>query len=205
MVPKRSALNENSKLQILANDLIRRYSHTDLRQDKRTVCEVIDQFGRKVLTSGYSLHQAKRIVIAGIRGWDRKVKRMKQDNEGRVFRTNKESLGLRTRKKLLGKTQWYKNKKKNKQETKGEGEDMIEDKQKKAGSRRYKPEDKKDKETAAVLFVDNTKGGGLARELREVLGRLEDIMGYRLKVVERSGTPLRLMFPLTKIGEGLIV
>ena len=68
MVPKRSALNENSKVQILANDLIRRLSHTDVRQDQKTTEEVIDQFGRKVLTSGYSLHQTRKIIIDGIRG-----------------------------------------------------------------------------------------------------------------------------------------
>ena len=200
MVPKRSALNENSKLQILANDLIRRLSHTDLRQDRRTTCEVIDQFGKKVLTSGYSIHQTKKIVLAGIRGWDRKVKRMKQDNDGKIFRTNRESVKMRTRKKILGKTHWYKSKK----DKRGVKEDKgLEDKQQgKVRTKKYKSEDKKELETAAVLFVDNTKEGGLARNLREVLGRLEDILGYRVKVVERSGTPLKLMFPLSKVGEG---
>ena len=136
MVPKRSALNENSKLQILANDLIRRLSHTDLRQDRRTTCEVIDQFGKKVLTSGYSIHQTKKIVLAGIRGWDRKVKRMKQDNDGKIFRTNRESVKMRTRKKILGKTHWYKSKK----DKRGVKEDKeLEDKQKgKARTKKYK-------------------------------------------------------------------
>ena len=65
-------------------------------------------------------------------------------------------------------------------------------------------EDKTEKDirTATVLFVPNTKDGLLAKNLREVVERLKNILGYRIKVIERAGTPLRLMFPLTKIGEG---
>ena len=32
--------------------------------------------------------------------------------------------------------------------------------------------------------------------------RLKDILGYNIKMVERTGTPLKLMFPLSKKGEG---
>ena len=35
-----------------------------------------------------------------------------------------------------------------------------------------------------VLFVDNTKDGGLAKKLREVVERIQHILGYRIKVVE---------------------
>ena len=65
-------------------------------------------------------------------------------------------------------------------------------------------QDKEAKElkTAAVLFVENSKGGVLARNIREVLGRIQNILGFNIKVVERARTPLRMMFPLSKIGEG---
>ena len=56
--------------------------------------------------------------------------------------------------------------------------------------------------TAAVLFVENTKDGLLAKGLREIMERIKYIMGYNVKIVERGGTPLKLMFPLSKIGEG---
>ena len=55
---------------------------------------------------------------------------------------------------------------------------------------------------AEVIFVENTKDGALAKEMREILKRQKTIHGFRIKVVERSGTPLRLMFPLSKVGEG---
>ena len=41
-----------------------------------------------------------------------------------------------------------------------------------------------------VLFVPYTVGGELARRLREAEAKLETLTGYRLKVVERSGTKL---------------
>ena len=41
---------------------------------------------------------------------------------------------------------------------------------------------------AAVTFVENTKDGALAKEMREILERQKIILGFRIKVVERSGT-----------------
>ena len=38
--------------------------------------------------------------------------------------------------------------------------------------------------------MDNTKEGGLARKLREVVERIQNILGYRIKVVERPGSSL---------------
>ena len=50
------------------------------------------------------------------------------------------------------------------------------------------------------MFVENTKEGELARRMREVVERAQHILKYRIKIVEKSGTPLRLMFPLTNLG-----
>ena len=42
-----------------------------------------------------------------------------------------------------------------------------------------------------MLFVDQTKGGKLAKELREIIKRLEGIIGFGIKVVERTGSKLK--------------
>ena len=42
----------------------------------------------------------------------------------------------------------------------------------------------------AVMFVPYTRGSGLAREIREAEEKMESLTGYRLKIVERSGTSL---------------
>ena len=98
MVQKRSALSENSKNQILANDLIRRLGNTDVRQDNTEVRIVVDKFATKLLTSGYSRQQTRRIIINGIRGWEKKLSRAAKEGR-RLFRTGKESELSRIRKK----------------------------------------------------------------------------------------------------------
>ena len=52
MVQKRTALSENSKNQILANELVRRLANLDERQENSAVECVIDRFAKKALTSG---------------------------------------------------------------------------------------------------------------------------------------------------------
>ena len=51
--------------------------------------------------------------------------------------------------------------------------------------------------TRTVLFVEQTPGGKLARSLREVLKRIEGILGFKVKVVERTGSTLKNLLPNT--------
>ena len=197
MVQRRSAMEENSKMQILSNDMVRRLANTDPRQDKVEHCRVVDMFTQKLLTSGYSQEQARKIILSGIRGWERKKIRAKNEGRG-VYRTSRQSAAGRTRKKVLGKTTWFRKRKTDNKEEIGEV--------KKTGRKRTKKEIQKTQEerslrTRTVLFVENTKEGGLARKLREVVEKIQYILGYRIKVVERSGTPLKLLFPLGGLGE----
>ena len=89
MVLKRAALDENSKNQIFANDIVRRLANTDVRQNREVIGQVVDQFGKKILTSGYTLRQTRKIVLNGIRGWERKKERALKENR-KLFRTSKE-------------------------------------------------------------------------------------------------------------------
>ena len=56
--------------------------------------------------------------------------------------------------------------------------------------------------TKSVLFVESTPGGVLAKQLRELLERLQHHLGAKIKVVERTGTPLKDIFPLNSLWEG---
>ena len=207
MVQKRSALEENSKTQILANDLVRRLGNTDTRQANTVLGGVVDQFGVKVMTSGYTLMQARRIVISGLKGWERKLRRAKKEGR-RIFKTSGDSLSGRIRKKMLGKTSWYRKKRRiegddkdsNQEGRQVQGDHSRRDKNK--YEKRSTPENRTEVRTAAVLFVENTKGGMLAKKMREIMENLKHILGYNIKIVERAGTPLKLMFSLSKIGEG---
>ena len=57
--------------------------------------------------------------------------------------------------------------------------------------------------TRTVLFVEQTRDGLLAKSIREVLTRLEGLLGFKVKVVERAGTSLRNLMPNTNpCGQG---
>jgi hypothetical protein len=45
--------------------------------------------------------------------------------------------------------------------------------------------------TTSVIFVEQTKKGGLAGGMKEVMGKMEGMLGYRFKVEENSGTALK--------------
>ena len=46
-----------------------------------------------------------------------------------------------------------------------------------------------------VLFVEKTAMGGLGKQLRELMTRLAPILGFTVKVVERTGSNLKSHFP----------
>ena len=58
--------------------------------------------------------------------------------------------------------------------------------------------------TRTIIFVEQTVGGKLAKTLREVLRKLEHILGFRVKVVEMTGTSLRNSLPNTNPWSGSI-
>ena len=52
-------------------------------------------------------------------------------------------------------------------------------------------------ETLAVLFVDQTKGGALQKAIQAAEDNIALMVGYRVRVVETSGTQLCRLFPYT--------
>ena len=165
MVQKRSALDENSKTQILANELMRRLGNIDQREEDKVKGEVVDQFGVKIFTSGYSLSQTRRIALNEVRGWERKAERAKKDGR-QLYRTAEDSLQGRIKKKTVGKTSWYKkrkNKDKDERQGAGAGTEKQDQNRRRGGKKRKQEESDNDLEVAAVLFVENTIGSGRIR------------------------------------------
>ena len=175
MMQKRSSLDENSKIQILSNDLERRLAHTDDRQDRRAIAEVVDKFGKKLLSSGYSLKQVRTIAMNGIRGWERRRTRAREEGRS-LFKTSQQSMTGRVKKKTIGKTSWFKQRRVNakKTETSGDakkpgnpGERSVKYKEPRLIENKDKKENKEstasttkprgEVETAAVLFIEGTK------------------------------------------------
>ena len=57
-------------------------------------------------------------------------------------------------------------------------------------------------EPRTVLFVEQTRGGELAKGIRELIKRLHPLLGFTIKVVERAGSSLKGKFPLNTLWEG---
>ena len=55
-------MEENSKMQILANDLIRRLLNTMRSLDRSFKRKVVTQYSQKLLNSGYSREQVGKVM-----------------------------------------------------------------------------------------------------------------------------------------------
>ena len=149
--------------------------------------EVLDNYAVKLLTSGFSLEHTRRILLSGIRGYEAKVKR-REDEMAPLYRTADESGVTRAKKKLLGKSTWFK--------SGGGGKgtrptDTGTASRTRSGKAENAEGGTGPLETRSVIFVEHTPDGTLAKRLREQVGRMEHILGFRLKVVEKTGTKLK--------------
>ena len=76
---------------------------------KEEYTTILDMFSQKLINSGYVVEQVRRIIVAGIKGWGGKVNRCREEGR-RLRRTAKNSMELRMRTKLVGKSSWFKSK-----------------------------------------------------------------------------------------------
>ena len=65
-----------------------------------------------------------------------------------------------------------------------------------------KKEEMKQLEHKTVIFVEQTPRGELAKRLWETITRISPILGFGVKVVERSGSSLKSQFPQASLWEG---
>ena len=192
-------MNENTKIQILSNDTVRRLLTTKEDLGAEYKGAVIDQYGKKLLHSGFNMEQTRKILKNGIKGYIGKLKN--RIRAGRKLRsTAQESLGSRNMKKLLSKTNWYRKKKKT------DEEQNVKIRPRDGREPKSREQNKNIKEQApeykTVLFVEYTKNGELASQLRELTGRLAPTLGFRVKVVERAGASMKSQFPTSNLWDG---
>ena len=107
VIPEKSAMSQKQKMNIMSNKLVRRMSNIcvdkNLEEEKM---KVIDHYTNQLKNSGYERRTCREIVVSGILGWTRKIRRRKE--EGRDFyRGARSTLKLRMRKKLLDPTNWF--------------------------------------------------------------------------------------------------
>ena len=124
------------------------------------------------------------------------MERCKRDGR-RLRRTAKESSVKRMKDRLLGKSSWFR-------KPKGAKQDNQAARGQSRGGKKYKKVTTRgaDIPTRTVLFVEQTPGGELAARLRELLARLEPLLGFKIKVAERCGRTLQSHYPLTNLWSG---
>ena len=59
-----------------------------------------------------------------------------------------------------------------------------------------------DLKARTVQFVEQTPGGELAARMRELISRLEPMLGFGVRVAERCGKSLQSLFPLNNLWKG---
>ena len=159
-VQLKSAMAENPKLQILSNDLIRRLLNTSEELGVGARCTVVDQYAQKLLNSGFRREQTRKILLNGIKGCE--ANKQRRAAEGRSLRSTAQgSRGSRIKKKLLGKSSWYKSRKNPgpTQEMRSSAPGSKQNKIKKTQEQRTPP-------MKTILFVEHTKNGELAADMK---------------------------------------
>ena len=178
---EKSAMAEKSKISSLSQDLIRRLQNTNTEIGQGRKNEIVENYIQKLRYSGYRKVQIREIIQSGLMGFLSKVRRCQEQGQG-LHRSAASTLTSRYKKKILAKTNWYKNRSK----TSGKGSSKT----KRKGNKKIFTQS----QVKAVLFVPRTKGGELAKKLRTEEEKLEGMTGYRLKIVERSGKQVRREF-----------
>ena len=173
--------------------MMRRMVNTSEECSKEDYTAIVDNYAQKIFNSGYTEEQVRRIITSGIKGWRTKIERCKKEGR-RVRRTAQNSLGQRIKDKLLGKTSWFR---------KSGGAGKVTKNQKKGGASGGSSGKRTEYPIRSVLFVEQTPGGELASKLRELLARLEPLLGFRIKVAERCGRTLQSQFPLNNLWGGM--
>ena len=95
-----SAMSNKSKVQILSQDLVRRMMNIcdTVSQSERN--RVVDNYTDRLFRSGYSLSQVYDIIVSGLTGYERKLKKAANENTP-IHRPAASTLKSRINKKFL--------------------------------------------------------------------------------------------------------
>ena len=196
VLSRQTAMGENSKIASLTQEVIRRCRNTCHLLPQTDKNEVLDQFTVKLISSGHSREQATRILVSGLRGYEKQLKKH-LSGEKLLHRPHKDGVKERSRKKLLSKSSWFRPKPK--QEGKGKQDNSernlphlgMNNSRVKVDRINNNMQPSATPKTTTVLFVEKTPGGELARQLREKEKMLSKLTGFTVKIVENNGKSVK--------------
>ena len=70
--------------------------------------DIVEKYGIKLRTSGYSIVQTRKVIISGLKCYEKKVLNSKNTDSGGLHVDGKSSANMRFKKKILEKTRWFK-------------------------------------------------------------------------------------------------
>ena len=107
---KENLLLENVKIASLTQNLIRRMKNSSELLENEERVQIVDTYVNQLRASGYSGDQRKRIIEAGLKGYETLVRKC-FEGKAKMHRSAREGEVARRTKKLLGKSRWFKKKK----------------------------------------------------------------------------------------------
>ena len=193
---KQSSQSEQSKFNILVNELTRRFEVLDKDITVDEKIDIVDHYTQQLVNSGYGLEQIKEIVESSLKGILRKEERRKMSEER--YRNAKETLQERNMKKLTENTTWFREKENNENEETSmkmkEKDGAWSGWRKNNGKRKRKCQNIIDvegkKKVMSVIFVAHTEKSEMVKRMREKLSTLEKIGNLKFKLVEKTGNKL---------------
>ena len=208
LLMKRSAMATRQKYTILANELTRRLSNCHMAgTDDSEKERVMEEFTRQIKNSGFSRAEAREIVVSGLKVWKNKQARRAVEGNG-FYRSEGSTLGQRFKKKLTGKSSWYKEKAKRKLEDIEEEEEITSktarnnsNEKLPAGWKNYQQAGKMSR-VKSVMFIPYTWDGMLAKRLRNTEETMEPLTNWKIKFVERAGTKVEEMLHKSNPWQG---
>ena len=76
LIPERSAISSKQKMSILSNEAVRRLSKVNIEKlGEEEAAEVLEHLTTQLKTSGYDRRQSREIIISGVKGPRRKMRR----------------------------------------------------------------------------------------------------------------------------------
>ena len=110
LLMERSAMSKNSKFSIMSNELKRRLEVLNEKIGKAEKIQIVNKYTQQLKNSGYGRRQIWEIIVSALRNYERKEKERKREKKPK-FRHGRDTVGIRTRKKLLENITWFKNNK----------------------------------------------------------------------------------------------
>ena len=97
------------KVASLVQNLIRRMKNTSEMLNIQTRIAIIDEFTQQLFMSGYGKDQVKRIITAGLVGYENIKSTAEKKGEG-IHKSAASGAVQRRRARLIGKSSWFRSK-----------------------------------------------------------------------------------------------